>query len=94
MGYQTSGVKAVPMSKKEGQAFIPATIESVAAGKYPLARFLYVYVNKQPNRPLAPLEKEFIKMVLSQQGQKIVVKDGYVPLPANIVIKALKSIEE
>lgn len=94
MGYQTSGVKAVPMSKKGGHAFIPATIETVAGGKYPLARFLYIYVNKQPNRSLAPLEKEFIKMILSQQGQKIVVKDGYVPLPANIVIKALKSIEE
>jgi phosphate transport system substrate-binding protein len=77
IGYKTSGVKAVPLAKKEGQPFIDATPENAVAGKYPLARFLYVYVNKQPNKPLAPLEQEFIKMVLSQSGQKVVIKDGY-----------------
>lgn len=93
IGYKTSGVKAVPLSKKAGKPFIPATIQTAAAGKYPLSRYLYVYVNKRPNKPLAPLEKEFIKMVLSQQGQNVVVKDGYIPLPARVVEKALLSIE-
>jgi len=93
IGYKTSGVKAVPLAKKEGQPFIDATPENAVAGKYPLARFLYVYVNKQPNKPLAPLEQEFIKMVLSQSGQKVVIKDGYIPLPAKVVAKALESIQ-
>jgi len=93
IGYKTSGVKAVPLAKKEGQPFIAATPENAVAGKYPLARFLYVYVNKQPNKPLAPLEQEFIKMVLSQAGQKVVIKDGYIPLPEKVVAKALESIQ-
>ncbi|MCK5477496.1 MAG: phosphate ABC transporter substrate-binding protein PstS family protein [Methylococcales bacterium] len=93
IGYKTSGVKAVPLAKKPGQAFVEATPENAVAGNYPLARFLYVYVNKQPNKPLAPLEQEFIKMVLSQVGQKVVIKDGYIPLPEKVVAKALESIQ-
>mgnify|MGYP000302941564 FL=1 len=93
IGYKTSGVKAVPLAKKPGQAFVEATPENAVAGKYPLSRFLYVYVNKQPNKPLAPLEQEFIKMVLSQAGQKVVIKDGYIPLPEKVVAKALESIQ-
>ncbi len=93
IGYKTSGVKAVALAKKPGQNFIEATPENAVAGKYPLARFLYVYVNKQPNKPLAPLEQEFIKMVLSQVGQKVVIKDGYIPLPEKVVAKALASIQ-
>jgi len=93
IGYKTSGVKAVPLAKKPGQAFVEATPENAVAGKYPLSRFLYVYVNKQPNKPLAPLEQEFIKMVLSQAGQKVVIKDGYIPLPEKVVAKALESVQ-
>jgi len=93
IGYKTSGVKAVPLAKKPGQAFVNATPENAVTGKYPLARFLYVYVNKQPNKPLATLEQEFIKMVLSQSGQKIVIKGGYIPLPGKVVTKALESIQ-
>ncbi|NKB36153.1 MAG: phosphate ABC transporter substrate-binding protein PstS family protein [Gammaproteobacteria bacterium] len=87
IGYKTSGVKSVALSKKEGGKFIAATPENASNGSYPLGRFLYVYVNKHPNKALAPLEKEFIKMVLSQIGQKVVVKDGYIPLPAKVAAK-------
>ncbi len=93
IGYKTSGVKAVPLAKKAGGDFVEATPANAVAGKYPLARFLYVYVNKQPNKPLAPLEGEFIKMVLSKTGQQVVIKDGYIPLPANVVEKVLKAID-
>jgi len=84
IGYKTSGVKAVPLSKKEGGEYIDATPINASAGKYPLGRFLYVYVNKQPNKVLPPLETEFMKMVLSKTGQLVVVKDGYIPLPAKV----------
>ena len=87
IGYKTSGVRAVPLAKKAGKDFVAATPDNAVKGSYPLSRFLYVYVNKHPNKPLAPLEKEFLKMVLSQQGQKVVVKDGYIPLPAKVVEK-------
>ncbi len=91
IGYKTSGVRAVPISKK-GDKFIDATAENAVKGKYPLSRFLYVYVNKHPNKPLAPLDREFIKLVLSQEGQQVVIKDGYIPLPAKVVEKYLNEI--
>ena len=93
MGYTTSGIRMVPLAKKEGQPFVEATTENALNGTYPLTRFLYVYVNKKPNQPLAPLENEFIKLVLSKSGQQVVIKDGYIPLPAKIVEKVLNTIK-
>ena len=92
IGYKTSGVRAVPLAKKVGGKFIEATSDNAVNGKYPLSRFLYVYVNKHPNKPLAPLEKEFLKLVLSQQGQNVVIKDGYIPLPEKVVKKYLSKL--
>ena len=92
IGYKTSGVRAVPLTKKPGGEFIKATPDNAVSGKYPLSRFLYVYVNKHPNKELAPLDKEFIRLILSQQGQEVVIKDGYIPLPAKVVEKYLKQI--
>jgi len=93
IGYKTSGVRAVPLRKKASGDFIKATSDNAVSGKYPLSRFLYVYVNKHPNKELAPLEKEFLKLILSQQGQEVVIKDGYIPLPAKVVEKYLSSIK-
>ncbi len=92
IGYKTSGVRAVPLTKKTGGDFIEATPVNAVSGEYPLSRFLYVYVNKHPNKELAPLDKEFIKMVLSKQGQEVVIKDGYIPLPAKVIKKYLEKI--
>lgn len=88
IGYITSGVRAVPLSKKTGQPYVEATAANAIDGTYPLARVLYVYVNKRPNQPLSPLEREFFRMVLSKQGQQVVVKDGFVPMPAAMARKA------
>lgn len=93
IGYKTSGVKLVPLAKKAGEPFIEATEANAVSGKFPLARFLYIYVNKAPNKPLAPLESEFVKMVLSKTGQAVVVKDGYVPVPAAIVEKEIAKLK-
>ena len=93
IGYVTSGVRAVPLAKAKGEAFVKATKEKAISGEYPLARFLYVYVNKHPNKPLPPLEAEFLKMVLSKVGQQVVVKDGYIPLPATVVEKELAKLQ-
>ena len=93
IGYRTSGVRAVPLAKAEGKLFIAATPDNAISGKYPLARFLYIYVNKHPNKPLPPLEREFLKMVLSKSGQMTVVKDGYIPLPAKVADKELTNLQ-
>ncbi|MBH3340314.1 phosphate ABC transporter substrate-binding protein PstS family protein [Pseudomonas mendocina] len=91
IGYKTSSVKTVPLSKKGGEAF-DANEANALAGKFPLARFFYVYVNKAPNKPLSPLDAEFLKLVLSKQGQEVVVKDGYIPLPKKVVDKTMKEL--
>jgi phosphate transport system substrate-binding protein len=85
IGYKTSGVKAVALSAKAGAPYVPALPDEALSGKYPLSRFLYVYVNKAPNKPMDPLVREFVKYMLSQEGQQVVVKDGYIPLPNRIV---------
>lgn len=92
IGYTTSGVKAVPLTKK-GSGFVAATPDNAVSGDYPLGRFLYVYVNKQPNKEIGPLEREFIKMVLSKVGQEVVVKDGYIPLPASVAAKEMTKVQ-
>jgi phosphate transport system substrate-binding protein len=92
IGYTTSGVKAVPLTKK-GSSFVAATPDNAVSGDYPLGRFLYVYVNKQPNKEIGPLEREFIKMVLSKVGQEVVVKDGYIPLPASVAAKEMTKVQ-
>ena len=93
MGYTTSGVRMVPLAKKEGEPFIAPTPENAISGTYPLTRYLYVYVNKKPNAPLPPLENEFMKMVLSKAGQEVVIKDGYIPLPAGVVKRVIATLK-
>ena len=92
IGYRTSGVRAVPIALKEGGEFVEATPANAVSGDYALGRFLFVYVNKHPNKPIAPLEREFLKMVLSQEGQEVVIKDGYIPVPAKVVEKQLAKV--
>ncbi|HIJ78775.1 MAG: phosphate ABC transporter substrate-binding protein PstS family protein [Desulfobulbaceae bacterium] len=85
IGYRTSGVKAIALSKLNGEQAYEPNYDNVLSGKYPLARTLYVYVTKEPNKPLDKLTAEFLKFVLSKEGQQIVVKDGYLPLPAKAI---------
>ena len=93
IGYKTSGVRAVALAKKEGEPFIEASDENVLNGSFPLARYLYVYINKAPNQELDPMVREFMKLILSKQGQEVVVKDGYVPLPAKVTEKELAKLK-
>ncbi len=93
IGYKTSGVKAVALAPKDGAKPIPATPENVYNGEYPLSRFLLLTVNKQPGQPLDPLTREFVKFIFSKEGQGLVIKDGYMPLPASIVEEELQKIQ-
>lgn len=93
IGYKTSGVKAIPLSEKDGGAQYEPNYENVMSGKYPLGRMLYVNVVKEPNKPLPTLVKEFLKFVLSKEGQEIVIKDGYLPLTAELVKKQLALLD-
>lgn len=91
IGYRTAGVRAIPLGTEAGK-FAEPSYQNCLAGDYPLARFLYVYVNKKPGQPLDKLTAEFLKFVLSKDGQVIVEKDGYYPLPAEVAAEALKEL--
>jgi phosphate transport system substrate-binding protein len=92
IGYRTSGVKAVALSTT-GATYSNGSYEDVVSGRYPLARFLYIYVNRAPGKPLDPLVREFLRFILSREGQETVVKDGYLPLPASVVNEELAKLK-
>jgi len=92
IGYRTSGVRAIPLSTEPGGELVEATAENAGAGTYPLARFLYVYINKHPNEELDPQTREFVKMLYSKPGQDVVFRDGFVPLPESLAAKIRKDL--
>ena len=92
IGYRTSGVKALALAARQGEPYHGTDPETVLTGQYPLSRFLYVYVNQAPNKPLDPLTRELLRYVLSREGQQVVIKDGYLPLPSKIAQEELAKI--
>ncbi len=89
IGYATSGVRAVPLAPAPGEPAVAATAENAASGRYPLARFLHVYVNRAPGRPLDRLTAEYLRFMLSAEGQRVVVKAGFDPLDATTAARQL-----
>lgn len=90
----TPDVRVVPLAEKEGDPFIEPTIETVYKHQYPLSRFVYIYVNRKPGTPLEPKIKEFLKAVLSKQGQDIVAAEGvFMPLQPEVVQEELAKLE-
>jgi phosphate transport system substrate-binding protein len=92
IGYTTVGVRAVSLAEKVGAPCVEPTADNAYSGRYPLARFLYLYLNKAPGRPLDPLVREFVKFVFSQEGQAATIKDGYYPVPSTIASEELKKV--
>lgn len=92
IGYLTADVRAVPLAAEEGDDFVPAEPENAFSGEYPLSRYLYVYVNYKPGSELDPLRREFIKYIFSQEGQRDVVKDGYLPVKPQTASESLESV--
>ncbi len=93
VGYKTADVRTVPLSATDGGTCVDATSDNAYSGDYPITRFLYVYLNKKPGTKLDPLRGEFVKFVLSKQGQMGVVKDGYYPIPAAVIAEDLTVLE-
>ncbi|MBA3845125.1 MAG: PstS family phosphate ABC transporter substrate-binding protein [Planctomycetes bacterium] len=89
IGYLVAGVKTVPLADKDGP--VEANFENSESGKYPLSRYLFVYINKKPGTTIDPLTGEFLKFVLSKGGQQIVIKDGYFPVTAKVAEAQLTS---
>ena len=82
----TPNTKVVPLSAGPGQPCVYPTVETVYNHSYPLSRFVYIYVNKKPGVPIEPKVREFLKAVLSREGQQQVAADGvYLPLQPSVV---------
>ncbi len=90
-GYKTAGVRALPIAL-EGTQYVAVNSENIASGDYPLSRYLYIVVNKPPGKSLPLLVQEFLRFVLSPEGQQVVRKEGYVPIPAQLVQQQLETI--
>jgi len=93
IGYRTSGVKNLALAVRDGAGFSSGSYEDVTSGRYPLARFLYIYINRAPGKPLDPLVREFMRFIVSREGQEIAIKDGYLPLSAAIVTEELAKLQ-
>ena len=93
IGYVTSGVRIVPLSKKEGGDYKAGSLENVLNGSYPLGRFLYLYINKAPGKPLDPMVREFCRYIFSKEGQEVVIKDGYMPVPFEVAQAELAKLQ-
>jgi phosphate transport system substrate-binding protein len=93
IGYATAGVRAVPLAAKEGDKCHEAVPDEAYSGRYPMSRFLYVYINKAPGKALDPVTLEFAKLIMSKEGQEVVVKDGYFPIPAQVAKEELNKIQ-
>jgi len=91
VGYKTADSRIVPLEGEEGEC-VDASAENAYNGEYPMARFLYVYLNKKPGTPLDPLRAEFVKYVFSQQGQRSVIKDGYYPISKAVADQDLEEL--
>ena len=89
IGYRTSEVRAIPLAKDAKSPLVEPTFANALKGAYPLGRSLYIYVAKKPGEPMPKLVEEFLRFVLSDEGQQIVVKDGYGRLPPKVVQKQL-----
>jgi phosphate transport system substrate-binding protein len=84
IGFKTANVRAVPLAAYDGMPCIEATEATTFANHYPIARYLYVFVNKNPKQPLDALRGEFIKYVLSKEGQERTIKGGFYPITNEI----------
>ncbi len=92
IGYKTEAVKALALSVEKGGEAIEPTPANAYTGEYPLARFLFLAVNHKPNTKLDPVRAEFLRFVLSKQGQEIVIEQGFFPVDADTARQALVSV--
>ncbi|HET6674179.1 MAG TPA: phosphate ABC transporter substrate-binding protein [Nitrospiraceae bacterium] len=92
IGYATSGIHMVPLAEKAGAKAIEPTLANTRNGSYPLWRYLYVYVNQAPGKPLPPIVHEFLKYIYSREGQADVLKDGYFPVAGTTAEKHLAAL--
>ncbi|MDE2220152.1 MAG: substrate-binding domain-containing protein [Gammaproteobacteria bacterium] len=90
----TPNVRVVPLAEKAGEPFVAPTLQNVYTHRYPLSRYVYIYVNRKPGQPLTPKVREFLKAVLSREGQQVVANERvYIPLTPEVVREELAKLD-
>lgn len=90
IGYRTEGVRAVPLAS--GGGCYDTSAQSTLSGSYPIARYLYIYLNKKPDEELDPPRREFVKFILSKDGQAIAETGGFYPITNKIREEELRKL--
>lgn len=91
--YNSASVRVLPLSRQDRDYVLP-TAENLIDGRYPLVRPLYLYINQPPDQPLSPLIREFLHFILSREGQEIVRREGYTPLPPRTIVRQLRRLPD
>jgi phosphate transport system substrate-binding protein len=92
IGYLKDGVRTVPLAAVSGDKCYDTSPASTYSGNYPLSRYLRLYLNKAPSKALDPAMLEFVKYVLSRDGQTDTVNSGFYPITEAIRSKALMTL--
>jgi phosphate transport system substrate-binding protein len=93
--YRKPEVKSVALAKDSSGPYVEPALETVQARTYPLTREVYYYANRAPGKTLDPLTKEYLRFVLSREGQEAVQRDGkYLPLTAEAARDQLRKLDE
>ena len=93
IGYLTNNVRIVPIAVQEGLPFLTPNQQNTMDGSYPLYNQLHLYVNRAPNEPWDPLLAEFLRFVLSREGQRLVIKAGFYPITGAMAEAELKKLQ-
>lgn len=95
-GRTDPGVKSVALADTSDGPYSGADTADVTNDKYPFGRYLYFYVRREPGKPLDPFVKEYVRLILSREGQQIIASqpDGYLPLTARDAARELAKLEE
>lgn len=96
MLYSQGDVRAVPIASDVGQPYVVESRATVADRSYPLARAISVYFNRAPGRAVDPKIREFLRYILSREGQERVLSDGqgYLPMPAMLAEREITKLED
>ncbi len=93
IGYLTNNVRIVPIAVQEGLPFLTPNQQNTLDGSYPLSNQLHLYVNRASDKPWDPLLAEFLRFVLSREGQQLVIKAGFYPITGEMAEAELKELQ-
>jgi phosphate transport system substrate-binding protein len=87
-------MKELAIQGYDGGPYVKRSLETVHDRTYPLYGQYFFYINRTPGQPVDPKVDEFLRFILSQEGQECVQREGrYIPLTADVVRAQLKKLD-